>query len=501
MLIKKFGVIELNEEQYKNIYASTPVAPFVVTDKWVSILTTKNERYWLRTFSTYMQVSEKILNIDTGIVTTVLEYFNGVGIAYHEFDSSIFSKFGAKLLLNYGIRFSENDVENVTRYLVLSDGRANVTKMYSKLGWNQSVFRSNVAVGCGGNLSERYNGNLTLTPHGNLSSWLDMVKDEVVGNTPLTYVLLLGFASPILSFLNQKYDLGSILFNLSNTSSKGKTTSAMLATSIFSNPVMNQGFLISYNATENALIEFISSSQGHTIALDEVAISNIKDFQRFMYVICNGRSKMRLNCDSTAKAVKIFDSFIISTAEFDVISEDSPKGLQARVFQINDNLTVSAENSDNIKQCVIENYAVAGSTFIRYVIQNELYNIQDDYEKFKKLLIKKCKNTEDLTERIFSKLAVVLVTAQYVQDSFDINLQIDKLIEYTLKIESNISVRKTSEENLLEIVQQEVLRNYTKYILDGKKPQVQCFGAVVEDTDYIEFQITESALKNILGRL
>ena len=166
------------------------------------------------------------------------------------------------------------------------------------------------------------------------------------------------------------------------------TVAAMLATSVFSNPVLNKGTAITYNATENALVQFVSRCMGHTVVFDEVAISASSDFSRLLYTLCNGRSKMRLNGDATQKPVHEFNSIIISTAEFDLLNDDSPSGLKARVFEIKHNeLTRNAENSDNIKRCIIENYAVAGGPFIETVLKT-IGNITDDYERDIKNIMK-----------------------------------------------------------------------------------------------------------------
>ena len=121
-----------------------------------------------------------------------------------------------------------------------------------------------------------------------------MVKEQISGNTSLELALVLGFASPVLSLLNDSYDIGSLVFNFSNTSSKGKTTAAMLAASVFSNPAMNKGTLITYNATENAIIETISSMNSLTVGLDEVGMSSFRDFSKLLYAICSGTSKKKI---------------------------------------------------------------------------------------------------------------------------------------------------------------------------------------------------------------
>ena len=87
----------------------------------------------------------------------------------------------------------------------------------------------------------------------------------------------------------------------------------MLATSVFSNPTLNKGTMITFNTTENALNEFVAQSNGVSVALDEAIIFNSNDIQKILYTICSGRSKMRLDGNSEIREVKEFSSVIFTT--------------------------------------------------------------------------------------------------------------------------------------------------------------------------------------------
>ena len=81
-----------------------------------------------------------------------------------------------------------------------------------------------------------------MEPKGSLDAWLEMVKAEVIGNTAAEICLLIGFASVILGYLNHFTDLGCLLFNFCNTSSKGKTTMAMLSASVWAILPLTKGW-------------------------------------------------------------------------------------------------------------------------------------------------------------------------------------------------------------------------------------------------------------------
>lgn len=509
-LVKGYGCVALSCEQNNYLIDNIKTFPYVRTKKYLSKITEVKDITFLVTFGTAVWVKEKLIDIDTGKVYLRLGYRVGDDEKEKIFDSSILNQWGIKELLQEGVRFYDRNASDVVSYLIMDEENAPVKYVYSKLGWSITddsiVFKSGTVHNTNGACESKYRGELQLFPQGRLNNWLQTIRNEVLNNTPLEFVMLLGFASPILAYLNTKFDIGAMMFNLSNRSSRGKTTAAMLATSVFSNPVLNKGTAITYNATENALVQFVSRCMGHTVVFDEVAISASSDFSRLLYTLCNGRSKMRLNGDATQKPVHEFNSIIISTAEFDLLNDDSPAGLKARVFGIKDELTHSAENSDNIKRCIIENYAVAGGPFIETVLKN-IGNITDDYERDKKFLISECENIRDLSERIFSKLAVILMTARYFNTTFpDCQVDIEKLTEYILGLEKSITDEINQEDRFIEIIKQEYAKSNNKYILkkyskagiDDYTPS-NCVGAAIVTRDYTEMQMIESEFNRIIS--
>lgn len=500
VFVKKFGTMEIDAKKYEHL-KKTDTFPYVLSKKWTSKLIANGDSFQLMTFATSMTVAERLIDTDTGVVKLKLKHYNGMKEVETVFDSSVLTAFGSKELFRYGIRFGEEQTDEVIKYLLLSEAKAPPCRTYAKLGWTVEdgveIFKTSSAVSKDGVIPDlTYSGNCDLKPKGSLDVWRETVINEVLLSLPLTVVMLLGFASAVLAYLNRRYDLGTIMFNLSNRSSKGKTTAAMLAASVFSNPVMNKGSVISFHATENALVQCLSDFEGHTVVIDEGGIRNTESSSLF-YAICNGRSKMRLNGDATHKEVKTFSSIVLTTAEFELIHEDDPAGIKARVFEIKDTLTTSAQNSDNIKKCIVENHGVAGEKFIHYLVKrsSEIYN---DYEQDKQLLSDRCKEKRELTERLCSKLAVILTTARYVNEALELKIDVEKIIEYLVGLESQVSDQTNSEERLIEIIRQEVVKNQAHFKIKTSDSPAQCWGAVKCRGDQSEIQITETAFQNFI---
>mgnify|MGYP004515582143 FL=1 len=460
-------------------------------NNFIGVVKKNKYSYEIRYIMTYCKVLRKIIDIGTKQIKIKYEYHNGIEIDTVKLDGESLSKFGLKTLLSYGVRFNETDIDEVNKYLMNTDMKAEIVYGYSKLGWdkidNNLVFRYNHLI-ANEQLSKEYiyNGSLCLNHKGTLDEWCNMIQNEVCGNIPMTYLLMASFSSPLLSMLNYTHDFGSVLFCLCNSSSKGKSTTAMLCASIYSSPVLNKGVAISFNGTENALQEFLSQINGLSVVFDELGASTISNLERVLYSFCLGRSKLRLNGDASLQDVKEFSSVIFTTSEISFISEKSMDGIKTRVFQIEDTLTKNAQNSDNIKNIVMQNYGVAGNEYLQMLVNKGQEIIEADYQKYKDMLIKNSKELDEklqvkgsniltdstlaayeqkkrLTDRILSKLAIVVQAAEYAKELFNFNIEISDMIDYSLNLTNAIESAQTPEDELLTIVHEDFVKNIRKY--------------------------------------
>lgn len=477
-LCKELKKLKLTDNEFKAVEKlCNPPPYFINKDTWLigRLETDRNtSEHYLIYFSTYFEVSCKEIDIDTGNVRTAIKYYNGLDTVESTFSSDIFTKFGIKELFSKGIRFREKDAGYVLDYLVKSERNAPIRKSFTKhrfiLEDDKLKYLYNRLFGDKKHRDDFiYRGSMDLNPKGNLDVWLNMVKSEVIGNTQLEFVLFGSFASAILSVLNLQFDFGSIMIHLANHSSKGKTTAAMLAASVWSNPMLNRGTAVSYNATENALTDFVASCNGLCVVLDESAVNQTANMQKLLYELTLGRSKMRLNGDSSQKEVKEFSSFIISTSELNFISDDTLNGIKTRVFEVKGQLTKSAENADRIKSVVIQNYALAGEPFLIYLTSRGLNSIVNDYNQVKEKLCEQYKNSyfsnteESLIPRILSKFAIILLARYYFEVVFKIEIDSNKLFDYLLQSAQNIELSPTIENRIVEIVFSDITENATKY--------------------------------------
>lgn len=469
----------LSDEEFSNAKVSSlfPYFVRVINNNKKYICCMKSEeKNTYNIISTYIKIVKKYIDSDSKKVKFLIEYDNGIETAEIYADRSVLSRNGIEEIINYGVEFDTQKHKYLLKYLMFSEQNAPVEYSHTQLGWGElngkTVFKSGKLISADeSGAKSTYFGNLDLAPSGSREKWFEMVKTEVIDNIPLTTVMLAGFASPILGYLNQKYDLGSVLLNLSNSSSKGKTTAAMLATSVFGNPAIDKSTIITFNATNNALVSFAAQCNSHTIALDEAVISTASDVTKQLYTLCAGRDKLRLNTDSELKETASFSSFIISTAEFDLIPDSATNGIRARVFELNDTFTTSAESSMEIKSTVAENYGFAGYEFVEFLMKEKINCIEKDYLKCQKVLLEhyseknRFNEKGELTERIFSKLAILLQTAVYLKQCFGIEIQ-NEIIDYLLSIEDKISKNSDRTKYLIDCILQFVALNKNNFITD-----------------------------------
>lgn len=475
--LKLSSTIEITDEADKKAIKKKhlPLYISIPEKNLIAKIEQKNGKIFILPFSTFVTIKNVIIN-ENGETFFRLQYKNKKGMEERDFSAIILSPEVVKTLLRYGITFNEKGGACLIDYLIEQQETAPVINIYSHLGWNQynDELAFNYDYLCtkdGYYENVQYSGDFDIEHAGDYDIWERMVIKEVCGkdNAPMEFVLALGFASPVLALLDQSFDLGAMLVNLSNSTSKGKTTAAMLAASVFGKPKTGNSTMLSYNITKNALPETISKFNGITVAIDEAAILKSKDFSKLLYTICSGTSKGRIkstgNGGTQLDKVTHFSSIVVSTAEFDLLTDDSEGGLRVRVFELNDTFTTSAENSNIIKKTVLKNYGEAGIGFVMHFMKHHAMDLEEDYEEIIHLLKLRFVKKTDITDRLIERFAVILLTAIYCNDCeyFRFEFNINALLEYVVEQIKNIAKKLNYEERIREIILEDYSINMNSY--------------------------------------
>lgn len=509
LAVERSQAIPITWDEYFGYQKYLKDFPFYVSDEGICKVYVKGKEAWIKRICSYVSVIEKEVDRQGGQMQLVLEFYNGKALVIKRVERKLLSKSEIPALLQYGVSFLERDSNDVLEYLLYSDRKACIRCFHSEFGWrkqdNGYAFQlMELMLPKSGELERsQYRGVIDVAPKGTLTAWLDMVKQDVLPFVPLTTVMLLGFASPVLAFLSQKNDLGSPVFSLSNDSSKGKTTAAMLAVSTFSNPTMDKGLLRSFHSTENYLMSFLSTASSLPIAFDEAAVYK-GDMAKFLYLVAGGVEKGRCATDASMKLQRSWNSMIIATAEFDLVDDHDPNGLKARCFPIAEVLTKDAAQADRIKRTVISNYGVAGKRFVQWLLDNKMDDMEQDYENSKQLLetlkTQSGSNSSSLTPRILSKLAVVLQTAHYFTECFGLELDCSQIEDYLLSLEQKASVHTDLATEALDCVLQEVGRASSRYMTKENPNCQNALGKITRDMVGHKIIILKVELESIFAK-
>lgn len=516
--LKLSSTIEITDEADKKAIKKRHLPLYIpIPEKnRIAKIEQKNGKIFILPFSTFVTIKNVIIN-ENGETFFRLQYKNKKGMEERDFSTSILCSEGIKNLLRYGISFNEKGGACLIDYLIEQQETAPVINIYSHLGWNQ--YNDELAFNYDYlyikdeyDENTKYSGDFDIEHAGKYDIWERMVIKEVCsnGNTPMQFVLALGFASPVLALLDQSFDSGAMLVNLSNSTSKGKTTAAMLAASVFGKPKTGNSTMLSYNITKNALPETISKFNGITVAIDEAAILKSKDFSKLLYTICSGTSKGRIkstgNGGTQLDKVTHFSSIVVSTAEFDLLTDDSEGGLRVRVFELNDTFTISAENSNIIKKTVLKNYGEAGIGFVMHFMKHHASNVEEEYEEMIDLLKSKFVNKTDITDRLIERFAVILLTVKCCNNCeyFKFKFDFDSLLSYIVKQIENIDKKLNYEERIREIILEDYSTNINSYpsIKEDLKERLcgaKIRGLIEKHDDYKLYYIMPSVFEQLMN--
>lgn len=492
--IKNFKTVTLSQEQYEQLKQEPEYhPPFYLSDDMLCFIDVNESKgnisVSLIPIATYIKVVERQRNISTDEYTYLIVIKNdGVSTELILKGEELIT-LNFKNLMAYGFLFEEQYSKLVQKYLVQSANEAPMKTVHSTLGWiDENTYLSN-NVYSKNEIQSEYIGKTDFTPKGSSEAYINLINTDVLEYTPLLFVWLLGFASAILSYLNQYLDIGCLLIGLNNLSSKGKTTAAMLTTSVTSNPVFDRGLMTNFSGTSNAILGYVSLFNGHTVVLDEAATNEAKNTRKLLYQLCSGRERKRLDTSGELKYTAEFSSIVLITGEFSIIDETASNGIRARVFEITDDLTVSAEHSNIIKQTVLANYGLLYDDFLKYFISC-LDDVLDDYNSLVQVLKDGFQGVKgELTDRVFEKLAVIYLTAYYAKDCFNFDIDLGKIKQYIYKLEANVNSEADISEKAFETTMQYVCKHSGKFVYGqegkitprGSNYEIAILKTVVED--------------------
>lgn len=185
--------------------------------------------------------------------------------------------------------------------------------------------------------------------------------------------LVSGFAGPLLGIL-EWLPCG---FSLSGQTSKGKTLSQIMGTTIWTTPAAGKGVLFTANTTGNAMEDLATRGTDTLLAMDELgAMSDKKALNGILFALSTGRTKSRKS--GRERGLTQGDSFrpftLISSEkgmrnEIKAAGDTYRGGLAVRFPDIDVSDGVTVADASLIKLDAFQkNYGHAGGVYINYLI-------------------------------------------------------------------------------------------------------------------------------------
>lgn len=335
---------------------------------------------------------------------------------------------------------------------------------YRTLGWKQTktglvFYGASKFVGQGiKDKVAKYAGEYDIFPMGDFVEYMNMVRDEILGNVPMEAVMAMAASATVLEYANLKWglDIPNIIINLVKNSSNGKTTAAKLAVSFGGCPQKSstsRSFFSNFNSTVNSRFKIVGNNKGFPVAFDELSMEETKNLTQFLYSLANGSEKERMSNGKGLQEVNSFSTTMFMTGEESIFAQtDKKAGIRARVLEIAGvTWTSSAESSKRIKAVCKKNYGFVTPMIAQALMQDVdgVWERKKDawYERIVEKLEQE-KIVTNITERVADTIAIFMVSAEILEKVLTVKLSLDEMMEFFIdKIlksvadESNIGQR------------------------------------------------------------
>ena len=222
-----------------------------------------------------------------------------------------------ELLLSLGAQISmvRGDRDSLSRYLgfVRPSGRV---RSVDTIGWHDDrhVMPGDVVEDLKSGKEAYLISGVSSSAHnlqvkGTLDDWRDNVSRLASGNTRLLLSLGVAFASSLLYVTGD--DSGG--FHFYGISSRGKSTSLDIAGSVWGGG--SAGYVQSWKATDNALESVAREHSDILLAMDELSQAQANSIAQSIYMLGNGRGKIRQNIHGTTRRTARWRTLFLSNGE------------------------------------------------------------------------------------------------------------------------------------------------------------------------------------------
>ena len=336
---------------------------------------------------------------------------------------------GWKRLGWHGIDVYSEGIESgkLRNYLLKHSGNA-VFTITDRAGWNGEAYilAGGEAINADGT-NILYNGDTSqkdgYTEKGSLKEWQEQAARYAENNSRLCLALGLSMAAPFLALLNEEG--GG--FHLAGDSSKGKTTAARLALSVWGDPETTKG---NWDTTPLGLQNLALARNDGLLVLDEIGqTADPRKIPQMVYSVINGVSKTQGAKDGGNRRQKTWRNLILSTGEINPESLIGDRAqwkagnhvrlpdIQAEArYGIYDTLHGFADGaklSEHINQATAKQRGTAGRALIRQILKDGKEAAAQAVEASRARFLETLPPMEGQARRIARRFALLAAVLEY----------------------------------------------------------------------------------------
>nr|WGD71462.1 DUF927 domain-containing protein [Bacillus subtilis] len=443
------------------------VPPFRINGNDLIVWNEKKERYIF--VSKAVKINAIKRNIETKEIQVELIFW-----AYDKWETISISrgdlnKRELKKLASKGLDVLQDiQASEVSSFLSKQEKTLKPTNVHSGIGWDivngELVYKHyNIITKPSAPLIDStYSGEYMLKPVGSKHDFNLIIK-EVRGHTPLELMLCIGISALIIGMLNRSKlgSFDSLLVHLVGSTTTGKTTAGMLGVSLAGSPNPNEGLLQTYNGTKNAMARKLAGNHGVLTVLDESTM-NLMDSQNlssFIYEMAQNSEKSRLSKESELMETKTWNTTIVSTGESSILSKaNNNEGLRVRLFEFSiDKWTKSAENAENLKKGLLQNYGHVVPEIARKMLELGPEEIAKMVEENKNYIQNKMPDTK-FRDRIATKFSLILTVAELFELTYNLELTGEEIIDMLIEQEQKSMTEREMAPKFYSQLKQYIIR-------------------------------------------
>ncbi|MBX9748627.1 MAG: DUF927 domain-containing protein [Roseococcus sp.] len=219
---------------------------------------------------------------------------------------------------------------------------------------------------------------------GTLDGWRAGVARAAAGNSRMVLAICVAFMGPL---LRQCGEEGGC-FHLRGSSSRGKTTAAKLAASVYGSPVGLRPFIRKWRATDNAIETLAAEHSDCALVMDEIGQADPKTVGEVAYMLADGQGKARARAGGGNRGATTWRVVVLSTGEESLAAymQHAGKGVKtgqevrfldipieaggaaAGGFETAENGAEAGALAQRLERAAVEHHGTAGPAFLAWFV-------------------------------------------------------------------------------------------------------------------------------------